>query len=111
MSLSAFQIGSFQSNAFQIQTGSVVPPIPTDTHDGWTIKRHQEKLKHQSKLNEERLYKNSFQRPTLTIDLPEETKIAIAAAVNPLEVTNLLEQVRMRKLLDDDEEALTWLLQ
>lgn len=106
--LSAFQSNAFQSNAFQIERNGIVPVTPTDTHDWATIDRHRKKLKHQAKLAEDRLYQK---KPTITIDLPNEQRQAITNAISAEEVTKIMEQVRMKRILDDDDEALIWLFQ
>lgn len=93
----AFQSSAFQNNAFQID----VINLTIDTHDG--ARRHYERLKRQATFAD----KINLRKPTLDIDVPgikNELARATLTLGGPV-------HDHAKWLLEDDEEAIVWLLQ
>lgn len=113
----AFQSNAFQNNAFQI----IISPVVRDTHDGANdhyIKKHRERLKKQAKLAEEAIYRNVHKENVLPIDVIEEKEAQerpILTLKEPPPSAYKMAKMPladpMQWLLDDDEEAILWLLQ
>lgn len=77
--LGAFQTSGFQRNAFQIETGGVVPPVPTpvskggfDEHSYKRYRKHLEELTEATSEKRKYIKKAKFAAEEL-IDLPVDT--------------------------------------
>lgn len=106
----AFQQSGFQNNAFQI--GATPAPL-IDTHDGATIKKHRERLKKQSALAHDAIYRIPEKRPVLKLAadvLPDIPKIE-TPGFSAADVEKFIAEIELAKQIQDDEEAIIWLLQ
>lgn len=114
----AFQVNAFQNNAFQI-SGSGPPP---DTHDGADAdiyRRHYERLRRNARASEQAIYRN-VPRPSakkIAADmrehlLPSKFSVPVSEIVYPVpyEINRMPLADPMQWLLDDDEEAIQWLM-
>lgn len=90
----------------------------TDTHDIHLSKRHRDRLKRQAKLAEDAIYRNvprpilKLKTPTLPMDLRTEPfipEVTVAPYIYDMGRMPLANPIQW--LLDDDEEAIGWLLQ
>lgn len=111
-------VGIFNSSIFNNQvfnTGGGIPNVIPDTHDG--AEWHRRK-KHQANLAEAAIYKNAPRtklklKAPLQIDeiKPKEIPREITVAPFIYEIGRMPLANPDQWLLDDDEEAIAWLLQ